>query len=261
MNLEELTLQVVELSRKVGKYIASQANTNVNVDLKTLNNLVTHVDKQAEEQFVEGLSTILPEAGFIAEEGTSDKKGETYNWVIDPLDGTTNFVHNIPAYCTSVALLKNKEPILGVVFAVQQNECFYAFKNGGAFLNGANISCANTDQLENTLLATGFPYDDFSREQAYLNAFQYFFRNTRGLRRLGSAALDLAYVACGRFDGFFEYGLNPWDVAGGTIIVTEAGGKVSDFKRADNYIYGEEIIASSSEIFNDFAAVIERHFN
>lgn len=261
MNLSELTKQVITLSTNVANYIAEQAKRELTVDLKTLNNLVTVVDKTAEQMFVDGLSKLLPEAGFIAEEGTSVKKGETYNWVIDPLDGTTNFVHGIPAYCTSVALLKDNQPIIGVVYAVQQQECFSAFTGGGASLNGIPIQCSSNGLLANALLATGFPYDDFTREQAYLKAFQYFFRNTRGLRRLGSAALDLAYVACGRVDGFFEYGLNPWDVAAGALIVKEAGGIVTDFNEGNNYIFGEEIVASSSPIQPPFFKVLTESFN
>lgn len=260
MNLDLLTQQVIALSTEVATYIAGEAQKQVTVDLKTLNNLVTVVDKTAEKLFVEGLSKILPEAGFIAEEGTSTKKGETYNWIVDPLDGTTNFVHNIPAYCTSVALVKNGLPIIGVVYAVQQQECFSAYLGGGASMNGNPIFCSDNPLLKNALLATGFPYDDFSREESYLKAFQYFFRNTRGLRRLGSAALDLAYVACGRFDGFFEYGLNPWDVAAGALIVQEAGGVVTDFKQGTDYIFGEEIIASSTPIQQAFSKVLEDVF-
>ena len=261
MNLAQLTQQVISLSTSVATYIEEQARKQVTVDLKTLNNLVTVVDKTAEQMFVAGLSKLLPEAGFIAEEGTSVKKGETYNWVIDPLDGTTNFVHGIPAYCTSVALIKNNQPIIGVVYAVQQQECFSAFTGGGASLNGIPIQCSSNGLLANALLATGFPYDDFTREQAYLKAFQYFFRYTRGLRRLGSAALDLAYVACGRVDGFFEYGLNPWDVAAGALIVKEAGGIVTDFNEGNNYIFGEEIIASSIPIQPPFFKVLTESFN
>jgi len=261
MNLAQLTQQVISLSTAIANYIAEQAKKQVTVDLKTLNNLVTVVDKTAEQMFVDGLSKLLPEAGFIAEEGTSVKKGETYNWVIDPLDGTTNFVHGIPAYCTSVALLKDNQPIIGVVYAVQQQECFSAYLGGGAMLNETPIHCSDNALLKNALLATGFPYDDFTREQAYLKAFQYFFRNTRGLRRLGSAALDLAYVACGRVDGFFEYGLNPWDVAGGALIVKEAGGIVTDFKQGTDYIFGEEIVASSTPIQPPFFKVLTESFN
>lgn len=261
MNLPKLTEQVCELSKEVAGFIQSEAQAIHTIETKSLNNLVTEVDKHAEKLFVDGLSQYLPEAGFIAEEGTATKKGERYNWVIDPLDGTTNFIHGIPGYCTSVALLDGESPVLGVVFAIAQHECFSAYKNGGARLNGELITCSNRPSLSQSLIATGFPYDDFSREEAYLLVFKQLFKQTRGIRRIGSAALDLAYTACGRFDAFFEYGLNPWDVAAGMILVTEAGGKVTDFSGKQNAIFGEEIIASSTPAYDAISSIIESAFN
>lgn len=164
------------------------------------------------------------------------------------MDGTTNFIHGLPIFSISIALAHKNEIIAGVIYEINQDECFYAWKNGGAFLNGKQIYVSKTDKLDDSLLATGFPYYDYSRLDAYLQLFKHFMQNTRGVRRLGSAAVDLAYVACGRFDGFYEYGLNPWDVAAGIILVKEAGGNCIDFNEGKDYLYGREIIASNKNI-------------
>ena len=149
---------------------------------------------------------------------------------------------------------------MGVVFEINLQECFYAWKDGGAFLNGHQIITSGTENLKDSLLATGFPYDDFNRLEEYIEVFKHFMKTTHGIRRLGSAAVDLAYVAAGRYDGFFEYGLNSWDVAAGAIIVEQAGGIISDFTGKENYIFGKEIIASNSIIFEEFLETINKHF-
>lgn len=262
INYQGLCTKVISIAKDVGAFIRAKRQnfSKDSVETKSLNSLVSYVDKEAEKQIVNNLSSLLPEAGFIAEEGTSDKNGETYNWVIDPLDGTTNFIHGIPCFAVSIALMKDKEVVLGVVYEVNLDECFYAWKDSKAYLNGSIIQVANTSTFADTLMATGFPYYDYKRVTQSLDALEYFMKNTRGIRRLGSAATDLAYVAAGRFDGFYEYSLSPWDVAAGALIVQQAGGKVSDFKGENNYIFGKEIIAGSSAIFNEFQAVIEKHF-
>lgn len=261
MDLKLLTQQVEELSRDVAAFILAEAKdfSSDKVESKSFNNLVSYVDKTAEERFVKGLSTILPEAGFIAEEGSGQPK-EGLNWIIDPLDGTTNFIHGIPCYCTSVALIDDTELLCGVVHEVNQAESFSAFKNGGAFLNGKPIQVSEKSTLSESLLATGFPYDDFEREKEYMQLLNDLMHASRGLRRLGSAAADLAYVACGRFEAFYEYGLNPWDVAAGILIVQEAGGSVSDFSGGNNHIFGEEIIASNGKVHADILSRIEACF-
>ncbi len=260
MNLEIILKQVEDLSREVGEYIVAKRKLAFRIDEKSFNNLVTEVDKAAEELFVAGLKQILPEAGFIAEEGTGVKNPEGYNWIIDPIDGTTNFVHNVPLYCTSVGLALGTEVVLGVINEPNGKECFSAAKGLGAFLNGEVIRVAKTPQLSTSLIATGFPYDDFAREHGYFEVLRDFTHKTRGIRRLGSAALDLAYVACSRFDAFYEYGLNPWDVAAGIILVEEAGGKCSDFRKSREMLFGEEIIASNGTIHHELEAVIQRVF-
>ena len=206
MNLQQLTIQVTNLTHAVGKMLKEELKnfSRDKVETKGLHDFVSYVDKSAEEILVKELSKILPEAGFIAEENTETKKGERYNWVIDPLDGTTNFIHGIPLFSISIALMDGDEVISGVVHEVNQNECFYAWKNSKAYLNGNEIKVSDAQTLNDSLLATGFPYYDYSRIKPYMEMFQMLMRQTHGVRRLGSAAVDLAYVACGRFEGFYE---------------------------------------------------------
>jgi len=262
MNLQQLTIQVTNLTHAVGKMLKEELKnfSRDKVETKGLHDFVSYVDKSAEEILVKELSKILPEAGFIAEENTETKKGERYNWVIDPLDGTTNFIHGIPLFSISIALMDGDEVISGVVHEVNQNECFYAWKNSKAYLNGNEIKVSDAQTLNDSLLATGFPYYDYSRIKPYMEMFQMLMRQTHGVRRLGSAAVDLAYVACGRFEGFYEYGLHSWDVAAGTIIVKQAGGIVSDFSGKGDYIFGKEIIATSSNIHEEFLNELKKYF-
>jgi myo-inositol-1(or 4)-monophosphatase len=215
------------------------------IETKGLHDLVSYVDRTSERRIIAGLQEVLPESGFIAEEGTSTKRGERYNWIIDPLDGTTNFIQGVPVYAVSIGLLDGDELVLGVVYEVGREECFYAWKDGGAFLNGKPIHVSERDNIQDALLATGFPYSDFSRMEEYMEFLKWSMTNSRGVRRLGSAATDLAYVACGRFDAFWEYDLKPWDVAAGALIVKEAGGVVTDFSGGENYLFGKEIMASN----------------
>lgn len=258
MKLEELCMDVVELAREVGIFIKmeeSKVRTS-DIEEKSRNSLVSYVDKTAEEKLVSNLKHFLPESGFIAEEGTSTEIGEKYNWIVDPLDGTTNFLHGIPTYSVSVALKENDEIVLGVVYEVNRDECFYAWKNGKAYLNGEVIRVSNTKYLKDSLLATGFPYYDFDRTDEYFNLLKEMVHTARSVRRIGSAAVDLAYVAAGRFDGFVEYSLNAWDVAAGAIIVQEAGGTVHDFNGGSNWLFGKEMLATNNFIQAEFSSMV-----
>jgi myo-inositol-1(or 4)-monophosphatase len=176
------------------------------------------------------------------------------------LDGTTNFVHGVPVWCTSIALADKNKAIVGVIYDPHREEMFYASLGNGAYLNGDKIHVSNIDKLGASLLATGFPYDDFGREEQYLRLFQELMHSTRGMRRLGSAALDMAWTACGRFEGFYEYGLNPWDVAAGAIIVEEAGGRVTEFNDGDNPIFGEDVNCTNGHIHQALKAIITKYF-
>lgn len=263
MNLETMCLQVCDLTREVGVFIQNEkAKINSgNIETKGLNDFVTYVDKTSEKKIVEKLLTLLPEAGFITEEKTINIKGEQYNWIVDPLDGTTNFIHSLPCYCISIALMRDDKVILGVIYEINLAECFYAWENSKAYLNGKEIKVSTAAKLKDSLLGTGFPYHNYDRLKEYMELFQYYMKNTHGVRRLGSAAADLAYLACGRFEGFYEYGLQPWDVAAGVIIVQQAGGKLCDFSGNNNYIFGKELIASNNNIFDEFLETIKQHFN
>ena len=263
MNLDEILKSVCNLTKEVGRYIKAEQKkiANLEIEIKSHNSLVTDVDKTSEKKIVNHLSSLIPDAGYITEEGTSMTQGEIYNWIIDPLDGTTNFIHGIPCYAISIALTEKNQTILGVVYEINLEECFYAIKNKPAFLNGNEISVTNTTKLANALLATGFPYYDFGKQEEYLELLGHFTKNTRGLRRLGSAATDLAYVACGRFDAFYEYGLSPWDVAAGAFIVEQAGGKVTTFSNSNDFIFGKEIVASNNLLHDEMIYSVSKYFN
>ncbi len=256
---EQLCRATCEIAIKAGKFMAEERKgfDDSKIETKGLHDLVSYVDKASERMIVEELHKLLPESGFIAEEGTSDIRGEKYNWVIDPLDGTTNFIQGVPVYAVSIGLLDGEELVLGVVYEVGRDECFYAWINGGAYLNGEPVHVSKRDNIHDTLLATGFPYNDFTRMDAYMKFLEWTMKNARGVRRLGSAATDMAYVACGRFDAFWEYDLKPWDVAAGAVIVKEAGGIVTDYKGGNNYLFGREIVASNPLLYNLILEKIE----
>ena len=262
IDYEKLCMEVCRTSKEVGHYIKEEAQKirSTDIEVKGIHNYVTYVDKTAEERIVEALKPLIPEAGFIVEENTIDKKSNVYNWVIDPLDGTTNFIHGVPCYCVSIALMKEQELVLGVIYEINQDECFYAWKGSDAFLNGKIIKVTNVAQLKESLLATGFPYYDYQHLDGYIDFFKFLMTESRGVRRLGSAAADLAYVACGRFDGFYEYSLSPWDVAAGAFIVQQAGGIICDFKGGNNYIFGKEIIAANPNVIDSILDNLNHFF-
>jgi myo-inositol-1(or 4)-monophosphatase len=253
IQLQSLCLSVVELARETGAFVTAERQKNqLDVENKGKNDFVTHLDKASEKRIVDGLKKLLPQAGFIAEEATSVEKGEVYNWIIDPIDGTTNFIHGLAPHAISIALMEGTEIVLGVVYEMGLKECFYAWKGGKAWLDGQPISVSDRQTVDDSLIATGFPYIAFDRIDAFMKTLVLFMKKSHGIRRLGSAATDLAYVACGRFEAFYEYNLKPWDVAAGVIIVQEAGGKVSDFTGGTNYLFGQEIIATNHHIFDEF---------
>ena len=263
INLEQLCTAVINCTKEAGAFIREQRKTfnNEMVEYKGTNDLVSYVDKTAEQMLVDRLRLLYPDAGFITEEDTAASNNQEYNWIIDPLDGTTNFVHGIPCFCVSVALAHQQKVVLGVIYEINLDECFYAWKNGGAWLNGNKIAVSKVTPLSKALLATGFPYTNFTRMAAYMEVFDFCMRNTHGIRRLGSAAADMAYVACGRFEGFYEYGLNSWDIAAGCCIIEEAGGRLSDFSGGDNFLFGKEIIACNELCFYEFVEVVKEKFN
>ncbi|MEO9869776.1 inositol monophosphatase family protein [Ekhidna sp.] len=246
MNLENITLQVAELAKAVGSFIRQERRTFSydKVEYKGgKSDLVSYVDKESEKQIISGLQKLLPAAGFITEEETTIQGQKEYTWIIDPLDGTTNFVHGIPNYCVSIGLMHEGKIVSGVVYEVANDECFYAWKAGGAYLNGSKIQVSGAPSFSECVLATGFPYYEFERLEEYLKILNQLMKDTQGLRRMGSAAADMAYVACGRYGGYFEYNLNSYDIGAGVILVQEAGGIVTDFKGGGDFLFGREMVA------------------
>jgi myo-inositol-1(or 4)-monophosphatase len=260
--LAHLLSQTRTIATEVGVFIDQERQhfSLDSVEHKGFNDLVSYVDKEAEKQLVAKLHAIFPEAGFITEEGTNTTRGEVYNWVIDPLDGTTNFVHGLPVFAVSIGLMEKEEVVLGVVYEVNRKECFHAYKGGGAFCNETLLRVSKAPNLAASLIATGFPYYQFDLIDRYLNSMKSLMQKTHGLRRLGSAAVDLCYVAAGRTEGYFEYNLNSYDVAAGVILVQEAGGQVTDFAGGTDYIFGRKIVATNGHIQQELLDVLAEHW-
>lgn len=261
MNLEIITRQVCEIAQDTGLFIKNEVEklSSEDIEVKGEHNFVTYVDKTSEEKIVQALTKILPGSGFIAEENP-DLKPQEWTWIIDPLDGTTNFIHGVPIFSISIGLMHNNQMKVGVVLEINRDECFYTHEGAPSYLNGKVIHVSKSATLSDSLFVTGFPYYDYGKMEPYLNFLKFLMKNSHGIRRLGSAAADLAYVACGRFDGFYEYSLSPWDVAAGALIVQNAGGRVSDFHGGDNYIFGKEIIATNSSVYSPFIHSFQTHF-
>ena len=254
--------QVLKVTEEAAAFIRSQAGKvdADKIETKSRNSLVSYVDKEAERIIVEGLGKIIPNAGYITEEGTVTQQTSEYTWVIDPLDGTTNFLQQIPVYAVSIGLLHEEKLILGVVSDVEHRETFYAWKGGGAWCNGKPIHVSQLSDVNDAVVATGFPYASRDVLPQLTAVFDYFLKNARGSRRLGSAAIDLAYVACGRFDAYYETTLNPWDIAGGIIIVEEAGGHVTDFSGGGDMMNNGQVIAAPKELHAMVARNISTFF-
>ncbi len=262
MELATICGQVVDLVTQTAVFIRNEAGRVLpsQIETKQRNHLVSYVDKKSEQLLIEGLRRLLPEAGFVAEEGSVEQQlDRAWQWVIDPLDGTTNFLHQLPVYAISVGLLHEGEPVLGVVYEVNNAECFWAWKGGGAYLNGQKISVTISVDFQLALFGTGFPYYDFSAFEQYISVLRQLMQHTKGVRRFGAAAVDLCYVACGRFDGFFEHSLSIWDVAGGAVIVTEAGGRIADFKGGRDFLWGREIVVAAPCVWEQFFEIVHTH--
>lgn len=259
---KDICLKMCELGKQTGSYILRQRDEieMEQVEVKGEHNYVTYVDKTAEKMLVDGLRVLMPDAGFITEEDTDSTVGEVFNWIIDPLDGTTNFIHGVPVFCVSIALKEHDDIVAGVIYEVNRKECFYAWKDGDAMLNDRIIRVSANNDFNTALLATGFPYYDYGKLDEYMEVFNKMMKQTAGLRRLGSAAADMAYVAAGRFEGFYEYGLHPWDVAAGIIIVQRAGGIVTDFKGGNNALFGKEMICANNTVHEKMLEIIRMHF-
>ena len=262
MNYELLCNKVISIVKLTGNFIRKEAmQFDVNkIEYKGLNDMVSYVDKTAEQKLVQNLDKLIPDAGFITEEKTISREGKVYKWIIDPLDGTTNFIHGIPAYGISVALYEENLPVLGVVYELNRGEMFYSYKGGSAFLNKKEIRVSANPDLKSSLLATGFPYYQFDKQAQYLKLLEEMMQKSHGVRRIGAAAIDLVYTACGRFDAFFEYNLQQWDFAAGCFIVQQAGGEVLDFSGGNDYFTKREILATNGQLTKELLEAIKRHF-
>ena len=248
--LKDLSQKVIPIASETATFIRSHYGKvkDHEIEEKAQNSLVSFVDKQAEEQLVKKLGRLIPHSGFITEEETPDQADKDYVWIIDPLDGTTNFLQSIPIFSVSIALRHHDKMVAGWVFDIMQNDCYHAISGNGAFLNQSPIKVSGRNQMDRSIIVTGFPYNEKDLLPDLVSVFNRFLTEARGIRRLGSAAIDLAYTAAGRFDAFYERTLNIWDVAAGALIVEEAGGKVTDFSGARAFIEKREIVASNNSI-------------
>jgi myo-inositol-1(or 4)-monophosphatase len=247
-------------ARDAGKYILSNIGKVRQVSFKSIqSNLVTEVDKKSEEIIIKTLQSDFPDFDILAEEsGASSTKNSEFMWVIDPLDGTTNFAHGLPIFSISIGLIKGNEVIVGVIYDPTRDQLFTAEKGKGAFLNGQKLSVSKTKDIKKALLVTGFPYNVEENPDHCFERFVIMTKHSRAVRRLGSAALDFAYVAAGIFDGFWEVKLNPWDIAAGLLLVKEAGGKVTNFKGEESDIFNPQILASNGYIHKIMIELLEK---
>lgn len=253
----------VEAAVSAGDFIIENVGkiSSEHIDIKQTSDFVTYVDKESEQLIINKIRGAFPGHHFLAEESLRDTDGHEYRWIIDPLDGTTNFIHSYPAFSVSIALEHNGEIIAGVIFDPQKKELFTAEKGKGSFLNGRPISVSKITDISGGLVATGFPFKYKDMLDNYLTLFKNILCRVSDIRRAGSAALDLAHLACGRCEAFFEIGLSPWDIAAGVILIKEAGGIVTDFGGGTGYMKTGNIVAGSSffhpEILKEVKGVFE----
>jgi len=231
----------------------------LNIEQKGMNDFVSEVDKEAERTIIQTIQKYYPDHAILAEEsGVSGSKKSDFEWIIDPLDGTTNFLHKYPQFSVSIAIKEKGKLTHGVVYDPIRDEMFSATRGDGARLNNYRIRVSEQKTLENALLGTGFPYHDFSYIDSYMNSLKSFMQSTAGIRRAGSAALDLAYVACGRIDGFWEFNLKPWDIAAGALIAQEAGAFTTDFKGGNNYLTSGNILVANPKLYKHMVQTITK---
>ena len=246
----------IEASRLGGEVLRERYGKAKTIEFKGEIDLVTEVDRKSEKLIVDFLSAQFPQHSILAEEGTNTTRQSEYRWVIDPLDGTSNYAHDYPFFCVSLGLEKRGEVIAGVVYHPIFEELFVAEKGGGAFLNKKKLQVSQVNRLRQALVSTGFPYDVLEDPEEALEYFARFIDAAQAVRRDGSAALDLCYLAMGRFDGFWELRLKPWDTAAGSLIVKEAGGKITNFLGEEYSIYDHHVIASNGWLHNEMLNVV-----
>ena len=246
----------IKAAQCAGTFIEQSRGELGNVDYKGRADMVTDVDRASEDILIDQIRSAFPSHAILAEESNSKENTAEFRWIIDPLDGTTNYVHKYQHYAVSIALQQHGETIVGLVYNPHSDEMFTAIKGEGARLTQNRMHVSSSDVLSRSLLSTGIPYEMSDRWHKSMDLFKMFYSRTHGVRRDGSAALDLCYVAAGRFDGFWELDLHPWDVAAGMLIVEESGGKVSRFNGSESSIFDDEILASNGKIHEQMQDVI-----
>jgi myo-inositol-1(or 4)-monophosphatase len=257
MEWEESLKVAEEAIRMAGEILRQNIDSSREVVYKGAVNLVTDFDNRSQDIIFTHLSTRFPDHDFLAEEDLCEQRGSDFRWIIDPIDGTTNYAHNFPIFCVSIALEWKSNVVCGVIYDPMRDELFSALSGKGSRMNGHRIRISSNGDLDKSLLATGFPYDVRESEVNNIDHFANFATRVQAIRRCGSAALDLCYVACGRFDGFWEMKLNPWDVAAGVLIVEESGGRVTDFKGSQTTIYGKDLLASNGLIHEQMIEILK----
>jgi myo-inositol-1(or 4)-monophosphatase len=249
-------LFAVELARKSGALLKEKFSKTHKIHYKGEINLVTEADKMSEDLIIKEIKRHFPDHGILSEESPAITGAGKLRWIIDPLDGTTNYAHGYPVFCVSIALEKEDDVIMGVVYDPMRDDMFVAQRGRGAYLNGIKIAVSPVKNISRSLLATGFPYDIRESKDNNLNYFNSMAKNVQAIRRAGAAALDLAYLAAGRFDGFWELKLKPWDTAAGCLLVTEAGGVTSDLKGGKWHLYSPNLLASNGSIHKQMIKVL-----
>ncbi|HEX9006168.1 MAG TPA: inositol monophosphatase family protein [Bacteroidota bacterium] len=259
-DLHQMLETATDAAREAGAFLKESVGRVKNIEQKLgqFRNLVSEIDKGSEAKIIAAIKGRYPDHAILAEESGGTGGGSDYTWIIDPLDGTTNFLHGVPIFCATIGIEHRGEIIAGVSYDPNRDELFAAERGSGAFLNGERLSVTAAGTLRDALMVTGFPYHLADTPEGPLVHFNNFTRASQGIRRLGSAALDLAYVAAGRFDGFWEISLNPWDMAAGVLIVREAGGRVTDFQGRPVDIYRKEILATNGRIHEECMAVLRK---
>lgn len=250
--------EAIVAAKKSGELIRSRVGKAKTINYKGAIDLVTDVDKASEQLIKDHLLKKFPKHLFLGEESGGKREGCAYRWIVDPIDGTTNFAHDFPYFSVSIALEINCQPVVGVVYDPVHDELFYATKGGGAFLNKKKIRVSKIKDMKKSLLCTGFAYEIKDARDSNVEHFVDFLMTAQAIRRMGSAALDLCYVACGRFDGFWEIGLKPWDTAAAILVVTEAGGKLSKFNGKKYSHYDQEILATNGLIHTQMSRILMR---
>lgn len=252
---------VIEIAREAGELLRRSVGTVRSVERKfgQDTNLVTEVDRASEALIKERIRAKYPTHAVLGEETGGSLEGAETVWIIDPLDGTTNFTHGLPIFCVSIGVQHRGELVAGAVYDPSQEELFSAEKGSGAYLNGQRLRVTEESELQNSLLVTGFPYTIRENPDHAIEHFTTFLREAQAVRRLGSAALDLCYVAAGRFDGFWEVSLNSWDMAAGMLAVREAGGKVTDFRGREMQVSGKDLLATNGRLHPEMMRVLAKN--